>query len=89
MSDTVYTCADWAATIAAMHSHQRIEIDQEVFDYFLEVLPPVYMGRRITLPGGARCHATFGFAEGTEEITAFWREGDRFFCQRTHEMNHR
>ncbi len=91
----VYTKDNWGGLMEAMHSGQKIEIDEEVFDYWLEVLPPVYMGKRVTLPGGEVVHATFGFAEGAEQVTAFWTNGPRhqegnprrFFCQRTEEMN--
>jgi hypothetical protein len=81
---TVYTRANWQDTIEAMHSGAVIEIDEEIFDYFLEVLPPVYMHRFMEI-GGRRRQVVFGFAEGAEPVTAFWREGVRFYCQR---MNH-
>jgi hypothetical protein len=88
----IYTCEAWQEMITAMHSGERIQIEEAVYDYFLEVLPPVYMGRRITLPGGDTRTVGFGFAEGAEPITAFWCEGNRdagwsFYCQRTEEMN--
>ena len=88
----IHTMETWAETIAAMHSGERVEISEAVYNYFLEVLPPVYMGRRITLPGGDTRRVAFGFAEGAEPITAFWREGSQdagwsFYCQRTKEMN--
>ncbi len=49
-----YRCDNWSETINAMHSGEIIEIGEDVFDYFLEVLPPVYMKRNIALPGGRK-----------------------------------
>lgn len=87
----MYTKDNWAATITAMHSGEVIEVDSEVFDYFLGVLPPVYMNRRMDIGGQSRM-VMFGFAEGTEPITAFWfthSDGHpiRYWAQRTKEMN--
>lgn len=90
MTDTVYTTENWAEMINAMHSGAVIEIGEDVFYYFLEVLPPVYMARVMDI-GGQRRRVLFGFAEGSEPITAFWSEGlrthQRFYCQRTAEVN--
>jgi hypothetical protein len=83
----IHTRENWDELINAMHSGAVIEIDEEVFDYFLEVLPPAYMGRVVTLPCGETRRVAFGFAEGYEPITAFWSAGGRNFCQRTKEMN--
>ncbi len=74
----------WGEFINAMHSGAVFECDEEMYDYWLDVLPPVYMGRLVTLPNGQRVRADFGFAEGIERITAFWRsEGRCFGCQTT------
>ena len=78
--------AQWNELIAAMHSGRVIEVEAETYNYFLEVLPPVYIGRKIKLPSGERV-VDFGFAEGCEPITAFWSTGGRFYCQRTAEVN--
>ena len=86
MNSQVYTRDNWTQTIEAMHSGEPIEVDEEIFDYFLEVLPPVYMGRNMEI-GGKRRRVAYGFAEGYEPVTAFWSEGERFYCQRTAEMN--
>ena len=82
----------WKEFIKAMHSGNEFEVDAEMFDYWLGVLPPVFMGRTITW---VPCHeghpmkVDFGFAEGAESITVFWRslDGKRFFGQRTHKIN--
>jgi hypothetical protein len=80
--------AAWGEFIEAMHSGERFECDEEMFYYWLEVLPPVWMGRTIEFEGGP-VWTTFGFAEGYEPVTAFWREGGRLFGRRTTIMNPR
>lgn len=81
---------DAAAYFNALESDHTLEITQGTFDYFLNVLPPVYMGRSIVLDGHSR-HVAFGFAEGCERITAFWVERRdnlvHYLCKRTREMN--
>ena len=99
MTGTIHTTEDWAEMLAAMHSGQTIEVTEEVYYYFLEVLPPVHMGYQATLNDGTTQRADFGFAEGMEQVTAFWgkregcdlnREGVvRYFAQRTKEVNPR
>lgn len=84
----IFTQADWSAFIAAKNAGERCQIDEDMFLYWLEVLPPVYMYREVTLPDGTRVRASFGFAEGAEPICAFWRgPGGTFWCQQTKEMN--
>ncbi|HEY7154848.1 MAG TPA: hypothetical protein VH575_12875 [Gemmataceae bacterium] len=71
----------WQAFIAAMRSGAVFECDEEMYFYWLEVLPPAWMRRRVTI-GGKPILTHFGFAEGAERVVAFWREGDRYFgCQ--------
>lgn len=88
---TVYSYAGmFAAFVAVMRSGEVIEIDAEMFDYFLNVLPPKGMYVAVTIQG-VRRSVDFLQAEGYEELTAFWREGRgesaRYFCQRTDIMN--
>ena len=61
--------------------------DEEMYDYWLDVLPAVYMGRLVTLPNGQRVRADFGFAEGIERITAFWHSAGRCFGCQTTQLN--
>lgn len=81
---------DPAAYLNALDSDETLEITEGTFDYFLNVLPPVYMRRSIVLDGRAR-NVAFGFAEGCERITAFWAEKRdnlvHYLCKRTHQMN--
>lgn len=88
---TVYRYADmFAAFVAVMRSGEVIEIDAEMYDYWLNVLPIKGMNQVVTIRGTSR-RAEFLQAEGYEELTAFWSEGTgaarRYFCQRTDIMN--
>ena len=83
--------AVWEAFIKAMRSGEKVEIDEEMYFHWLEVLPPVWMNRTVTIDG-LRRRCKFGFAEGAEHIIAFYteadkRKGQRYFCQRTNEIN--
>ena len=73
--------------VAAMSSRLPFEIDAESWYYWLEVLPPVYMGRTVKLPSGKTVRASFGFAEGEEAITAFWEHDGRYYACGTDEIN--
>jgi hypothetical protein len=72
----------WSRFIEAMHSGEEVEIDEEMYYYWLEALPPVFMYKVID---GKKYE--FGFAEGAEPVTVFWRKDGRFFCRRTGIMN--
>ena len=67
---------DFAEFVGRMHSGERIAIDDEMFDYFLEVLPPVRM-----FSNG------FGFAEGAEPIVRFAHAGTLYAAQCLGEIN--
>ena len=54
---------------------QRVWIAEELFDYFLECLPPVAMSTAVKMPDGRMQSTAFLFAEGAEFCTAFWTEG--------------
>jgi hypothetical protein len=87
----VYDMENIKAFCAARDAGEKVEVNEEMFYYFLEVLPPVHMHYNATLPDGQTVHATYGFAEGWERVTAFWggkgeMEG-KFFAQKTKEMN--
>ena len=90
-----YTMKTWHELIEAIHSGEVFEVDSEAWDYWLEVLPPVYMGRE-QLIKGEKIKCSFGFAEGREQITDFWRErseagdedGFRYFGCRSNRINH-
>lgn len=88
----IYRYEDWhggGPFVEAMRSGTPVRIDEEVYWYWLEALPPIYMGREATLPDGRKVRAAFGFAEGREHVVAFWKEGGGYWCCRTDEMNPR
>ncbi len=79
------------------------EIDAEMFDYWLGVLPPVGankeqncesmlmigIGGQWVRKDGSLQRFSFAFAEGMEPITIFWQEDGRYFAQRTNIINPR
>jgi len=68
-------------------SGEQVEIDKEIFDYFLGVLPPVAMGQTVILTTGRRITPPFCFAEGAENMIAFWEEDEKFYACKTRQMN--
>ena len=58
----------------AKYATERLEIDREMFFYWLEVLPPVALGATVTLADGEIRRVSFLFAEGAMKPIAFWRE---------------
>lgn len=76
-----------AQCVEKMQTGKTEEITLEAFDYFLEVLPPVFMGKKFTFRDGQTVKASFGFAEGYEPITVFWTENGRYFCRRSTVIN--
>jgi hypothetical protein len=88
ISDKSSTREQWRLLHEAWHRGDRLEISHDLYWYYLEVLPPIYMRRaNVHLVSDDRIVADFGFAEGTERITAFWTMGGRYFLQQTWEMN--
>ena len=85
----IMTMSNWQASLEWMHSENQIEVDEEVFNYFLEVLPPVFMNKVFRFRDGQVVHACFGFAEGAEPITVFWTDKDtkRNYCRRSSLIN--
>ena len=86
------TPAEWQEFIQAMRSGQRIEVDADIYYYFLGVLPPVFSRKWVTyVPGyeGHKMYVDFGFAEGYEEIVLFCsnQQQNRFFCQQSNKIN--
>jgi hypothetical protein len=73
------------AYFKAIADGREHRITEDVYDYFLEVLPPVMMGRILY----QRKSWGFGFAEGAEEVTLFRRDraSGEFFAQKTPWIN--
>lgn len=71
----------------ALRRGGRCRIEEDVFEWYLEVLPPAFMGKTVELVDGTKKHVSFGFVEGADVIVAFWREFDgfrtRFYAQQT------
>jgi len=81
--------SDFSEFIAIRDRHEVAEIDQEMFYYWLEVLPPTGgnvkqngesfrmngMGGIWTRKDGSQQPFSFAFAEGAEFMTVFWLEG--------------
>lgn len=78
----------WDEFIQVMRSGEQFECDEDMFFYWLEVLPPRFMHKDATFADGSKIRASFGFAEGAELITAFWKRDGRFFGRLTNMMNH-
>lgn len=78
---------NWAETLEGLDSGKAVEVSPEVFDYFLEVLPPVFMNKKVKLLDGTEVQADFGFAEGSEEVKAFWKSGGKYYAGQTGMLN--
>lgn len=87
---------DFADFVKDNDGSRVLRIDKEMFYYWLEVLPPVYMGEvvPVVIDGvtyNRKC--SFGFAEGRETIVDFWSSGkDKdgngvYFCKRSNRLN--
>jgi len=77
---------DFAEFLTLRDRGEIIPIDQEMFYYWLEVLPPVYnsteqngesmrmagMGGQWQRKDGSLQPFSFAFAEGSEPVTVFW-----------------
>ncbi len=54
LTDSGHTIDAWHEFLAARDSGDLVEIDEGIFDYFLNVLPPVYMGHTVEVGGQLR-----------------------------------
>lgn len=83
----MYTTENWKEMLEAMDSGKQVEVGEDVFDYFLEVLPPVFMFKKFTFKDGQTVKASYGFAEGCEPIRVFWSEGGKSYCRKSEVLN--
>ena len=60
-----------------------VEVSEEDFEEMLDVLPPAFMGRSVKLMNGETVHAAYGFVEGADRITAFFKRDGKFFAAGT------
>ena len=84
----VYGMDDWQEMLEARDRGELLEVTDEIWWHFYEVLPPVLWSGSLIV-GGVRRIIDFGFAEGEEPITAFWTVQERRYCQRTEIINYR
>lgn len=77
--------ATWTAFIEAMESGQVYEVDNHLYEHWLDVLPPRAMYVRRVFRGGIVRRVDFVFAEGDGPRIGFWREGDHLYLQRIEE----
>ncbi len=81
----IYTPDNNSAFFAEVEKGTRCEVNGDLFEYYLDILPPVFMGSMVTLVDGTRQYAMFGFCEGdmsaNNKPIAFWKSDGRFFAQ--------
>ncbi len=68
---------NWTEFLTKRDSGKLVQIDQEMFDYWQELLPPI-----------TQSNSSFYFAEGFSPIIHFFKEEDEtgrelFYCQST------
>jgi len=73
--------------IQAIEEGKECEIDEEIFDYYLDVLPPAAMGSTVTLVDGRKVNVPFCFAEGAMNMIAFWSKDGKYYAQQTVNFN--
>lgn len=66
----------------ALKDGKKHRVTEDIYDYFLDVLPPVTWG---TTYQGEKW--SFGFAEGAEEVTLYKKQGDEYFAIKTPYIN--
>ena len=98
----VYTLEeDFSEYVESLSANEPLEIDAEMFNYWLGVLPPVRNNapdRMLMIGMGGQYHPIrggdtfqrfdFAFAEGVEPVTIFWSKGGRYFAMLTEVINH-
>ncbi len=82
--DSTSVSTDVSEVNKALAEGKRVQMDERMQDYYLDELPPQFMGRVVELVDGTKVFALFGSGENADPIVAFWtdREG-RHFAQRT------
>lgn len=60
-----------------------VPVSREDYEYFLDALPPAFMHRRVQLMNGDFVAADYGFVEGDDRVTAFFRKDDGYFAAGT------
>ena len=83
---------DFNEFVRAINAKEACLIDEEMFYYWLEVLPPIYMNKKqlVDVDGVKYVKdCSFGFAEGREYIIDFWHTGDKgvYACKRSDRLS--
>jgi len=65
------TPESWKEFIRLLDNCEIVQIDESMFYYWLEVLPPVYMHKDQLIDGVSR-FCSFGFCEGSDYVIDFW-----------------
>lgn len=86
LAETQRNEATWTEFIRAMESGAVYEIDHDLYDHWLDCLPPQAMFVRRVFRGNIVRRVDFVFAEGDGTRIGFWREGTRFFLQAIEEV---
>ena len=66
---SVYTMDTISAFCEERNQGGMVEVDEELFYWFLEVLPPIHMAYIAHFDDGTSRSANFGFAEGAERVS--------------------
>lgn len=83
-TSAIFTMENRCNVYAPLERGERCEVDQEVYEHFMEVLPPKLFRKYVTVSTGENVLADFGFAEGDGvTIVAFWKVGSSYFAQNT------
>lgn len=88
-----YQCSreKWEEFINLWDQKLPILIDYEMYMYWLEVLPPVYMNKKqkVTINDAIfEKNCDFGFAEGFDYVVDFWKVSeDVYCCLKSNRMN--
>lgn len=67
---------EWADFIAAQKSGRNVAIDEDLYNYWCDLLAPRLWGPVVQ---GKRYD--FACGEGHNPLVYFWREGERYFCR--------
>lgn len=79
----MYTFDSFDEFMLSLNRGDRCEINKDLFNYFLDILPPCFMNRGVILCDGSHIIADYGLREGEEVPKAFWRTPDgKFFAQK-------
>jgi len=75
VTPVLYYKDDFDVFCELIQERQPVLIDEEMFQYWMEVLPPVYMSKpqKVIIDGVSYVrNCSFGFAEGRDYIVDFW-----------------